>query len=135
MQKRLFVSLVVTTSLLTLISGSTLAPASRAQAYPYSFCKKDTETPDQNLVDSIAFVLDFNYEGDVKSVSPVCYGSGAWSNNRGIWVYTVEFQNGTSLDVAISESDNGRLISVQDPSKASANAGGWTAWIPLKSPK
>lgn len=133
MRKKLITSLAVTTSLFTLVHASVFAPPSPAQSYPYSFCTEDTETPTQELVDSIAFVLDSNYDGDVKSVTPVCYGPHP-SNGAGAWVYTVDFQNGTSLDVAIAESTNGRLISVNDPSKQSANAGGWTAWIQLKSP-
>lgn len=133
MRKKRVTSLAIVTTFLTLMHGAVFAPASSAQNYPYSFCTEDTETPTQELVDSIAFVLDSNYEGDVKSVTPVCYGPHP-SNGAGAWVYTVDFQNGASLDVAIAESTNGRLISVKDPSKQSANAGGWTAWIELKSP-
>jgi|JI8StandDraft_2_1071088.scaffolds.fasta_scaffold09041_2 hypothetical protein len=133
MRKTRVTSLAIATSLLTVMHTAVFAPASSAQSYPYSFCTEDTATPTQELVDSIAFVLNDNYEGNVESVAPVCYGPHP-SNGAGAWVYTVEFQNGTSLDVAIAESNNGRLISVQDPSKQSANAGGWTAWIQLKSP-
>lgn len=127
--------LTLSVSLLGFLSPFSFQSLSQAQSnsYPYSFCSEETEIPSQELVDSIAFVLNYNYEGEVKSVSPVCYGLNPRMNNRQTWVYTVEFLNNTSLDVAVIETSEGRSISVQDNRK-SRDESGWTKWIPLKSP-
>jgi hypothetical protein len=132
---KLLSSLALSVSVISLINLPIFTPSAHAQSrYPYNFCSEDIETPSQELTDSIAYVLNYNYEGGVKSVSAVCYGLNDRANNRPTWVYTADFQDGTALDVAVIESPNGRLISVQDKSRASADGSGWTKWIPLKSP-
>lgn len=129
MRQTRFTALAITTSLTALIHASAIAPAAYAQNYPYDFCQGENETPDQELVNSIAFMVAYNY-GEVKSVSAVCYGTHPRGNVRA-FVYRAQLSNG-AVDVAINNDQT--LISFQDPSKQSADANGWTAWMELKSP-
>lgn len=138
MIRKSLASLALTASLVTSVN-TVFASTAHAQSnnYPYSFCTKDTDTPTQELTDSIAYVVDYNYQGGVKQVAPVCYGLNRRAENRPIWVYKVEFNDGSFLDVAIMTNANGnRLISIQDDRTASgiADGSGWTKWIPLKTP-
>ncbi len=141
MIKKYLAHLALTTSLVALSVTSALPLVSEAQTnktYPYSFCTEDTVPPPQELSESIAYVLDSNYEGGVKYITPICYGLNPRAQQSPIWVYKVEFNGGNFLDVAIMNSKNGeRLISIKDDRKASAIAdgSGWTKWIPLKSPR
>ena len=130
MHKKVLGSLALSASVVTLLSTFVFAPVSHAQNYPYSFCKEDIDAPPQELTDAIAYVVDYNYEGEVSSVVAVCYGLNPRMQNRETWVYTAEFKDGSALDVAVIEGQNGRLISVQDD-RSSRDPSGWTKWIPL----
>jgi len=130
MNKKIFASLALSTSVATLCM---FAPVVHAQSndYDYKFCTEDIDTPPQELVDAIAKVLNYNYQGGVESVAPVCYGLNPRAKNQETWVYTADFKDGSALDIAVIEGRNGRSISIQDRS-SSRDESGWTKWIPLR---
>lgn len=131
MNKKVLASLALLTSVTTLVGIFAPVVHAQSETYPYNFCTEDIDTPPQELVDSIANVLNHNYQGGVKSVAPVCYGLNSRAKNKETWVYTADFKDGSALDIAVIESQGGRLISIQDRS-SSRDESGWTKWIPLR---
>lgn len=133
MIKKLLASLTLSTSVVILVSMFAPVVHAQSKTYDYNFCTDDDTSLDQNLVDSIASVLNYNYQGGVKTVTPLCHGPNPNQKNKTNWVYRADFKDGSSLDVAVMEGSDDLLISIQDKDRVSANGAGWTKWIPLRS--